>query len=631
MTMALLSFKQVWLSPFTIALFVANTSLRRDFRRLNFLNLVSSGTLVLVAWWISTRLASDRWWYHNHSNDLQFFESLAWTSARWGVDEHPGLVGGSFLNYHWLSYAFSGSISFMANLEPYEALAILGPPLLLFFFASLIVSVNLKRNSEKRFSRWLWIFVLLSVMPWVRMDSFSFSIFAALAFLSLVINNQHYDSRSTFVLFVLAMTLCFSKVTTSAVVLIVLIAFAVVQLMRREKVTFLVPAITLTAVLAILTAQLFSSNPAGDQLFLLAPNLEGFLREFLEFWESGNLVAQVCIWILVLTTKPKFARQLISIPAAALMVASLLLVASWIQAGKESAYIGIPALFLLTFIIANGLSLPQEIGPLRILSQISVVGVAALAAFGARPLMRRLNDRTGLGDWLGRDLWGVGLASGVTILILCMSFTLFLVTAVPAFGNSRVRVVFFYLGLSALAGQFIGYSVDNYRRESFVEPSTYEEWSYNSSAFATTELRNVGDWIRRNTNESSILASNNFSFKGDGWWMRIVKNPEKHAMRLTETSWGGANYLLPAETRRRFLIQGPRFQVGYSLPSLDQIERMNVSLEFANRPDEATLRRLKEYGVTGFVVNLNLALERDWSRFAEEKFRSGSFVYLDLK
>jgi len=390
---------------------------------------------------------------------------------------------------------------------------------------------------------------------------------------------------------------------------------------------------TLGGTLTILSAGLFRSNPAGDQLFVLAPNLEGFLREFYEFWESGNLVAQVCIWILVLVlvVRTKFAEHLSTILKATLTTSLLLLVASWIQAGKESAYIGIPAVFFLTFILAREVNLPLAIGQLRLLSQICVAGVVAVAAFGARPLMRRLNDRTGLGDWLGREIWSIWLSSGITILILCISVAILFITIVHTLSKPRVRAVIFYLGLSALAGQFVGYSIDNYRRESLLGPSAYEAWPYNSSAFATTELKNLGDWIRRNTDESSILASNNFSFKGDGWWMRVVRNPEKHAKRLTETSWGGANYLLPAETRRRFLIQGPRFQIGYALPSLDQIERMNATLQFANRPTYETLKILKDYGVTGYIVNLDLALEHDWSQYAREKFRSGSFLYLELK
>ena len=91
---------------------------------------------------------------------------------------------------------------------------------------------------------------------------------------------------------------------------------------------------------------------------------------------------------------------------------------------------------------------------------------------------------------------------------------------------------------------------------------------------------------------------------------------------------GGANYLLPVETRRRFLLQGLRFQTGLAEPSIEQLKRLNLSIEFAENPSTLLLKRLKEYGVEGYVVNLALTDRRDWSEFATEAFRSGDFVFL---
>ena len=75
-------------------------------------------------------------------------------------------------------------------------------------------------------------------------------------------------------------------------------------------------------------------------------------------------------------------------------------------------------------------------------------------------------------------------------------------------------------------------------------------------------------------------------------------------------------------------MQGLAFQTGLADPSTDQIQRMNLSLEFADRPSALVLKRLKEYGVEGYVVNLALTDRRDWSEFATESFRSGDFVFL---
>ena len=90
--------------------------------------------------------------------------------------------------------------------------------------------------------------------------------------------------------------------------------------------------------------------------------------------------------------------------------------------------------------------------------------------------------------------------------------------------------------------------------------------------------------------------------------------------------------MLAAETRRRFLIQGLRFQLHVDNTDLPrQIMRMDTSLEFANSPNEQVASDLKAYGVSGYVVNLSLTEHRDWSKFAIERFRSGDFVYLELR
>ncbi|MGA1259352.1 MAG: hypothetical protein ACO309_03970, partial [Ilumatobacteraceae bacterium] len=157
--------------------------------------------------------------------------------------------------------------------------------------------------------------------------------------------------------------------------------------------------------------------------------------------------------------------------------------------------------------------------------------------------------------------------------------------------------------------------------------------------FSDTDLGIVSKWVRENTDSDVILASNNFCCSGQQWWSRIVENidsydPDGNSSHPDlEPSYGGDNYLAPAETRRRFLMQGLGHQaipLGGTATS-EQIRRMNISLDFANQPTSDTVEVLKSYGVSGFLVNLALTTHRDWSDFAIEKFRNGNFVYLELK
>ena len=158
----------------------------------------------------------------------------------------------------------------------------------------------------------------------------------------------------------------------------------------------------------------------------------------------------------------------------------------------------------------------------------------------------------------------------------------------------------------------------------------------NSAPFAGSDLRLVANHIRGSTSPATVLASNNFCCTGDDWWpyarISTGHGGSQVEVRL-EPEWsGGANYLLPAHTRRRFLMEGLAFQVGHVQgPTKEQIQRMTLSLQFANSPNEQVASDLKAYGVSGYVVNLSLTKHRDWSEFAIERFRSGDFVYLELR
>ena len=66
-------------------------------------------------------------------------------------------------------------------------------------------------------------------------------------------------------------------------------------------------------------------------------------------------------------------------------------------------------------------------------------------------------------------------------------------------------------------------------------------------------------------------------------------------------------------------------------PSAELVKRMHLSLEFANSPTIDVVKKLKEYHVSAFVVNLSLTKMRDWSEFAVTKYSNEKFSLLMLK
>ena len=150
----------------------------------------------------------------------------------------------------------------------------------------------------------------------------------------------------------------------------------------------------------------------------------------------------------------------------------------------------------------------------------------------------------------------------------------------------------------------------------------------NSAPNPTIDLLALADFVRQNTAPDSIFASNNFCCAGDTWFNSVLEEPTYTG----ESALGGANYLLPASLQRRFLIQGPRFQINCCIEQFpDHIKRLRLSLEFANNPSNAVLNKLKQYSVKFFVVNKSLTDVRDWQDFSTIVYENGEFVLLQIQ
>jgi len=223
----------------------------------------------------------------------------------------------------------------------------------------------------------------------------------------------------------------------------------------------------------------------------------------------------------------------------------------------------------------------------------------------------------------------------------------------------EARAMHIMMSLTLCLGLAAGLQLDRARRVATWGPDVAVNWALNDSALPSDDLRAVGTYVRRNTAPDAIIATNDFCCFGSEWWKEIASNPEQHrsgslkwwsdlertrwwnnleeqygaegvTRSVSDTLWGGDNYLIAAETRRRVLIQGLKFQVS-SIPSHDQVNRMTLSLEFANNPSGLVVDQLRGYGVSGYIVNLKLTSQRRWSEFADELYRSGDFVYLELR
>jgi len=628
---AALSLSHTWLIPYALALACWVQVQRRA--ELQLVGRILVAACLCAGWLSSLLLRPDRWWYFYQGRLSQFYEAVSWSIGWWGVLDHPGQAGSKITNYHWFSYAFFGALSSIAELAPWDALMKLGVVLIPTLFASIFI---LKPGHVPSwFSlKWMVLVIATTAMEISRTDSLVFSIVVAFVLLAVVREcaDDRFSWRHLLVLTPLSTMLVLTKVSTAVVIGAVLALFLAVQVIRREKAVWQPALVLFAAFLVIYFCFMRDNEPEMLTRFKLDPIWS--LNELSDLLETRSLLNAV-LWITIafLLTGTQVSKRAATLDFSILVVSIVAPILYVVLAGPHSRYFGLPGIWLITLLVlwrlndfASESKIESHTG--RVWQVTCFILVSAFVGFYAPKVLRRIDDRLVFDSEVRPFLSGLLTSSGITLGILLMSPVVFLLL------KRRTAAI---LLLAATLGVFAGQSAEYFSKLRFWGAGIYESSNTVQATFAKPDLQEVAAYIRQNTKESVILASNQFCCFGEIW--QISGHSDREFIhvsvidRLTDSRWGGSNYLLPAYTRRRFLVQGLRFQLYTGSQSLigEPLEKLRLSLEFANRPSLSSLDGLKSFGVSGFVVNLTLTEERDWTPFARSVFQVGEFVYLELK
>lgn len=657
-----LSLRHPWMLPYSLAVAAIERSFSKQSSNLKMRSFGLAIPLLFAGFLLATLLRSNQWWYLYLTGQSGYFESIAWSTSFWGLGEHPGLSGGSIAGYHWLSFAFLGVISQLALLEPWDALTKIGLPITQFAMASLLLHIPHSKDLKST-PLSSWIIVLLVVVGTGQnlFDSAYFGLITVLCMLTAVLsfyNNSRPNLYQLFVLFLISFTAIMSK-TTAAVALAAVLSFGVLAWRQNHLSRSLLPLLILTSSGLTCYFVFFQDSIYTEASIARTQDSIASL-----VWVFINGVPYFG-WIFVLLT------ALIAISSVSVSVRNQLLYAylnsalvSWLIFGALSmtaafAYqITNPSLFLVGALAAWGAQAglqyqePATLTPRQGLLTVSSLALGTGTGFVTPVIYNRVDAFLKLSESLGTNAWEFindHLVYSIPVLLVGYALK----------RPRGTRVFHIILSLALCLGLIAGAQLDRARRVATWGPGVAVNWALNDSALPNDDLRAVGSYVRQNSDPDLIIATNDFCCFGSEWWKVIASNPEQHRLgtlkwwstlegtqwwteleseygvegisrSLSDTLWGGDNYLIAAETQRRVLIQGLKFQVS-SLPSPDQINRMTLSLEFANNPNSLIVDQLKSYGVSGYIVNLKLTPKRSWSEFANEIFRSGNFVYLELR
>ena len=617
---------QFWALPYSASLLLWFVYVKPLKHRYLVNGLGTSG--LFVSWAVSRALRPENWTHLFQGNDSQFFESMSWTTSTWGLHEHPGFLGGSLTDYHWFSYAFLGSLSHVASLPPWDAILKIGP-ILVFSLTASCLTRGIAGLSRVQAHVLLIVSVLaIRTTETIRFDSYSFSIVIGLVVLQIAENVRSW-SRSFPVMFMFAIIyvqLAFCKVSTFIVISSILVLYFIDKEHRKHPSTW--PVVVLMMSIAIALYALFFRRSNNSSVLIASVTSPATRSEILTVLASPLTAVStgfIILYIFSCFHTPKHQRE---VTLWAIGLVPIWLAYQVVFASGTSGYFGSAAIsfgFLMTIpelvpkvqrIVGQKTFL---IGALTLLP-VGVIGGGAQSELAG--LISELIDQV---TTPASSLNFVLANNGPFLLVLILSASVVL-------SVKRHRTFTLFLAVITCVGIFAGSTFRNYWVIRNSDDTTFTASLTNSSPFGSDALALLGTYIQKHVPQNAVFASNNFCCFSTDWWGAVEENPSAYLENTPEEiRWGGANYLLPAYTRRRFLIQGLRFQSGYGLPSHEQMSRMRTSLDFANNPSVEVAERLKAYGVSYFVTNLALTDVKNWRGLADEVIRQGDFLLLKLK
>lgn len=139
-------------------------------------------------------------------------------------------------------------------------------------------------------------------------------------------------------------------------------------------------------------------------------------------------------------------------------------------------------------------------------------------------------------------------------------------------------------------------------------------------------LQEVSDWIRQNTDENDIFASN--SFFGELTDDRCSSSPTEIANVVVPEAVSTYYVTTAVLIKRRLIAAGVSY--GFLGSMEDPSQRVQLSLLFACYPDNDSLVGLRKFGVSWYLAYRNQIDPSTWQGFGELKFANEHYAVIKL-
>ena len=187
-----------------------------------------------------------------------------------------------------------------------------------------------------------------------------------------------------------------------------------------------------------------------------------------------------------------------------------------------------------------------------------------------------------------------------------MCFTLFTNRSFLNFNSFiRISIAVAFLGVSS--GAYLKFSLEK------------RQYNFTESVASTTDLESL-DWLRNIAKPTAVIATNRFLCIQD-----------------VPCSFDDSSFLISAVSRRRVLIEGPRFVIGGMPYPVWVKDRIQASVDFANSPSYETWLQLRNFDVDWFYLDTNFItseldpMNTPWNEWATVAYHNSNVYILKLK
>lgn len=575
-------------------------------------------------------------WWHATSNDAPYLEYLSISLSRFGLSPTPGSVDGTVQGYHVLAYLWSGTISDFSNAPPFLVINLLLPLLMSASLVLVLNSASRQLNSTPLASV-VSIAVLLLLLRDSSFTSADLAHWAIAGYISVFVLLQEQLWREP------CKTLIFKRELLLAMLAVVAVLGKGTALAAVVSVAFGASAISLRSAKSRTTKAILNATPFHLVVLALVvwlwyvPALKArfqfseasLISNFAQYGIAEGLfqareilyvLPTLAMIVLYWTLKNKLANEIFGRNSQLVITIFFSAFSATIVSVVFSR-----DYFARTYQLAHALVVFYVVATLVILSESKSLAspnpgwdFQRLTLWLFLTVGFVITDLKVLGDVVER-LWVSSPTRWIPIAVINLKmpvlFFLAAVFAVASQASNRSSSVEFQKGSSvpslhallfmlALAIWSLGNQIDHLYLN--LSPPTRSLKSPFLASHPDDATAALGEWIRNNLPKDAVLSSNSFCCEGNAWVETAISQLQAFSetypeLKSQETAYGGANFLLPAVTQRKFVLAGPRFVLVFHRDT-EQIEKLlKASVGYGANMGDSFASELKSAGAEYFI------------------------------